>query len=301
VKIICAVDGSEFSQWAVEALGAVSSRPPEKLLLVHVIDASAIKGRQAKATAHQQQALTAMKSAGDHLLNRMMRIAETALSQAVTAPHTKIDTTLAHGAIASTIIKVTRLQKADLTIIGSRGLSDIRRFLLGSVSRKVVTLAPCPVLVVKRPLTAIKNVVLAVDRSKPSRAAAKFLWSRFLPESARVTVLSVAEPPVTELAEKVLSKTQVEQLKQPAWELAREVVDDLAQRFLQEGYAAHGEVQSDHVTETILKFVTAAAADLLVVGSRGMTGSERLALGSVSEALVKYAPCSVLIVREWHG
>ncbi len=301
MKIICAVDGSEFSQWAVEALRAVSSRPPEKLLLVHVIDASTIKGRKAKATAQQRQALTAMTTAGDRLLNHMTQVAEIALSQAVTGPHTKIDTTLTHGPIATTIIKVARLQKADLAIIGSRGLSDIRRFLLGSVSRKVVALAPCPVLVVKRPLTAIKNIVLAVDRSKPSRTAAKFLWSRFLPESARVTVLSVAEPPVTELAEKVLSKAQLDQLRQPAWERARELVDDLAQRFLQEGYEAHAEVQSDHVTETILKLVTATAADLLVVGSRGMTGTERLALGSVSEALVKYAPCSVLIVREWHG
>lgn len=41
--------------------------------------------------------------------------------------------------------------------------------------------------------------------------------------------------------------------------------------------------------------------DLLVAGSRGLTGSERLQLGSVSETLLKYAPCSVLIVRGWRA
>jgi nucleotide-binding universal stress UspA family protein len=38
-------------------------------------------------------------------------------------------------------------------------------------------------------------------------------------------------------------------------------------------------------------------SDLLVVGSRGLSVRERLQLGSVSETLLKYAPCSVLIVR----
>jgi nucleotide-binding universal stress UspA family protein len=52
-----------------------------------------------------------------------------------------------------------------------------------------------------------------------------------------------------------------------------------------------------HIIDAILKLATANHSELLVAGSRGLTGMERLHLGSVSESLLKYAPCSVLIVR----
>jgi nucleotide-binding universal stress UspA family protein len=55
-------------------------------------------------------------------------------------------------------------------------------------------------------------------------------------------------------------------------------------------------VRMDHVIDTIVKHVAADHADLLVIGSRDLTKSE-LHLGSVSESLLRHAPCSVLIVR----
>ncbi|MDH5669628.1 MAG: universal stress protein, partial [Nitrospira sp.] len=64
-----------------------------------------------------------------------------------------------------------------------------------------------------------------------------------------------------------------------------------------DGYAVTTEVQSDHVIDTILRIVTFYQPNILVVGSRGLSGRERLQLGSVSETLLKYATCSVLIVR----
>ena len=82
------------------------------------------------------------------------------------------------------------------------------------------------------------------------------------------------------------------------------VIDDeenmrhLLQTLLEkEGYAVTTNVQMNHVIDTIIKLATADHSELLVVGSRGLTGMERLQLGSVSESLLKYAPCSVLIVR----
>jgi nucleotide-binding universal stress UspA family protein len=53
----------------------------------------------------------------------------------------------------------------------------------------------------------------------------------------------------------------------------------------------------NHVIDTIVKHVEAEHDDLLVFGSRELTKTERLHLGSVSETLLRHAPCSVLIVR----
>jgi nucleotide-binding universal stress UspA family protein len=238
-----------------------------------------------------------MERAGGILLREAERSARVALGQAATGPRTKFHRTLAHGPLAQTIVRQARRVRADLILIGSRGLSDIQGFLLGSISRQVASITRCSILVVKQPLPQLTRVVLAVDDSKHSRAAARYLRSRILPESATTTILSSAERPVTDLAVRYLSKAQVAELERPVVERATKLVTTLRDEFLKEGYAVDTDVQMDHVIDRIVKQVEAAHADLLVIGSRDLTKSERLHLGSVSESLLRHAPCSVLIVR----
>jgi nucleotide-binding universal stress UspA family protein len=245
----------------------------------------------------EKRAMAAMEKAGGILLREAERSARVALGQAATSPRTTLHRVLAHGPLARTIVQRARHAKADLILIGSRGLSDIQGFLLGSISRHVASIASCPVLVVKQPLPKLTRVTLAVDDSKHSRAAARFLRSHILPESATTTIFSSAERPVTDLAVRYLSKAQVEGLERPVLERATQLVASLRDEFLKEGYTVVTDVQMDHMIDTIVKQVEADHADLLVIGSRDLTKSERLHLGSVSESLLRHAPCSVLIVR----
>ena len=301
MKMMIAVDGSEFAEWSVQMLEAVASRPPDSVTLVHVVDSASLKSAARKHAAVSKEAIAALTKAGDQILRRFEGLARIALQQATTKPRTTIDTVLAHGRVADTVTKLAKQKKADLLVLGSRGLSDAESYLLGSVSRNVSALAPCPVLVVKRPLTALSRVLFAADASKHSQGACSFLCKRFLPESAHVTVLSVVEPAITELAVKYLSKDQLDQISAPKRQVAEQVVEKLRDRFLSDGYAVTTQVEIEHVTDAILRQATSIKVDLLVAGSRGLTGSERLRLGSVSETLLKYAPCSVLIVRGWRA
>ncbi|MEK6787241.1 MAG: universal stress protein, partial [Nitrospirota bacterium] len=187
--------------------------------------------------------------------------------------------------------------KADLIIMGSRGLSDIQGFLLGSISRQVASMAPCSVWIVKQPTHKLLHVTLAVDDSKPSRAAAKFLRSYLLPETATVTILSSVESPVTDFAARYLSEAQLAELTKPVMERAAAFVNSVRNAFIKDGFQVVTQIQMDHVIETIVKHIEANRDELLVIGSRDLTKSERLYLGSVSESLLRHAPCSVLIVR----
>ena len=301
MKMMIAVDGSEFSEWSVQMLEGVASRPPDSVTLLHVVDSTSLKSAARKHAAVSKQAIAAMTKAGDQILRRFEGLARVALKQATTKPRTVIDTILAHGRVGDTITKVAKQKKADLLVMGSRGLTDAEHYLLGSVSRKVSALAPCPVLVVKRPLTSLTHVLFAADTSKHSQGACSFLCEQFLPDSAQVTVLSVVEPAVTELASTFLSRDQIEQISAPRRQAAEQMVDKLRARLLAEGYAVTSTVQLGHVTDALLRQAASQHVDLLVAGSRGLTGSERLQLGSVSETLLKYAPCSVLIVRGWRA
>jgi nucleotide-binding universal stress UspA family protein len=297
MRILCAVDGSECSQWGVQALEALAGCEPEVVTLLHVVDPSSLRTGRGGNPVAEKRALAAMEKAGGILLREAERSARVALGQAVTGPRTTLHRVLAHGPLARTIVRRARHAKADLILIGSRGQSDIRGFLLGSISRQVASIAPCSVFVVKQPLPQLTRVVLAVDDSKHSRAAARFLRSHILQESTTTTIFSSTERPVTDLAARYLSNAQVAELERPVLERATRLVTALRDEFLKDGYAVVTDVQMDHVIDRIVKQVEEDHADLLVIGSRDLTKSERLYLGSVSESLLRHAPCSVLIVR----
>jgi nucleotide-binding universal stress UspA family protein len=281
----------------VQCLEALAGRAPETVTLVHVVDTSSMKQAITGKTAVAKRLRTAMDKAGTQTLQRMAGMAKISLAQAVTKPHTRIRILLCHGPVAATIASEARRRKADLVLLGSRGLSDVRGFLLGSVSRKVSALAPCSVLIIKKPLTQLGQVLVAVDGSTHSRIAADFLNEKLLPESAHVTVLTVVDPMVTELAAQHIAASQLEVLMKPKREKARQLVGRYRDLFLQSGYAVTAEIATDHVSNSILKQAARNNTDLLVAGSRGLSKAERLQLGSVSETLLKYAACSVLIVR----
>lgn len=297
MRILCAVDGSEHSQWGVQALEALASREPEQVTLLHIVDQPALHAAVNKNPVAAKRALAAMEKAGTILLRDAARAARLALGQAATGPRTKLQTILTHGPIAHTIARTARRLKTDLILMGSRGLSDIQGFLLGSVSRQVAATTPCPLLAVKQPLKNLLRVAFAADDSRPSRAAARYLRSRILPESAEVTILTSVESPVTDFATRYLSESQLAELKQPVIERATKLVNTLRDEFIKDGFSAVTQIHMDHVIDTIVKHVQASHDQLLVIGSRELTKSERLYLGSVSESLLRHAPCSVLIVR----
>jgi nucleotide-binding universal stress UspA family protein len=297
MRILCAVDGSEYSQWGIQALEALASREPEHVTLLHVVNKPALQAAKGKNPVAQKRALAAMEKAGGILLREAERSARVALGQAATGPRTKLHSVLAQGPLAQTIARQARRMKADLILMGSRGLSDIRGFLLGSTSRQVASIASCSVLVVKQPMPKLLHVALAVDDSKHSRAAARFLRSRILPESATVTILSSAESPVSDLAARYLSESQLAELTKPVMDRALMLVNALREDFIKDGYPVVTQVLMNHVIDTIVKYVEANHDELLVIGSRDLTKSEQLHLGSVSESLLRHAPCSVLIVR----
>ena len=103
MKMMIAVDGSEFAEWSVQMLEAVASRPPDSVTLVHVVDSASLKSAARKHAAVSKQAIAAMTKAGDQILRRFESLAKIALKQATTKPRTAIDTILAHGRVADTI------------------------------------------------------------------------------------------------------------------------------------------------------------------------------------------------------
>lgn len=300
MKIVCAVDGSEFSNWAIEGSCTLFHPALKEIVLLHVIDTRQLRSSLRKEGADPEQvqrAIAAVEGEAKKILKAAKQTLEVALSPAITAPPTQITTVLARGHIADTIIKQVERHQPDLLVVGSRGLSDIEGYLLGSVSRKVLVHAPCPVFAVKRPIASPAQAVVCVDGSKASHLAATKFRSWTMPEAVAVHILAVVPDIFTDVAPEVLPKDRMKALKKPFQRRAIEVCSQYRQWFLGEGFSVTARVLPGNPREVIVQYIEHHKIDVAVLGSKGLTGTDRFHMGSVSEWVASYAPCSILIVR----
>jgi nucleotide-binding universal stress UspA family protein len=78
----------------------------------------------------------------------------------------------------------------------------------------------------------------------------------------------------------------------------RSLVDAAVKQAQEAGLSAvTGVCHEGVIVDEVLSFLDLHPVDLVVVGSRGLSATRRLLIGSISSALVAHAPCPVLVVR----
>jgi len=194
------------------------------------------------------------------------------------------------GRTADLILETAASTRADLIVLGSRGLSEIQSLLLGSVSYRVVHEAKCPVLVVKNELPAIRKILLAVDRSEGAERAIRFLIEQALFPPCPVIALTVCPaPPLADL----LPESVRDHGHASAATYLRAVADRLSPR----GFAVEPRVAEGDPAAVILALAEKERVDLIIAGTRGLHGLKRWFLGSVSRKVMVHTTKSVLIVH----
>ncbi len=132
-KILLAVDGSEPSGRAIPAAADIASAHRGEVLVLHVQEYGLTWGAEvetsSEATDLVDRVVADLKDQGVNVRGEVTR-----------APL---------GQTPRAILNVARDEGVDLIVMGTRGLSDWGRLLMGSVAHKVIHLAECPVLVVR--------------------------------------------------------------------------------------------------------------------------------------------------------
>ncbi len=144
------------------------------------------------------------------------------------------------------------------------------------------------------------KILLAIDGSKYSEAAAQMMSREFRTEGTEVLVLQVVEPLVFSTppqmapgyAPEMAARLQ-DQLKQ-----ARESVAHAVESLRKTGFRAESRVAENEIRTGILDAAQEWHADQIVLGSHGEKGLRKFLLGSVAEFVARHAHCSVLIVRK---
>ena len=169
--ILVAVDGSKHADKAVNTAAGLAARLNARLVLLHVLMEGSTAGdmravadmrKLPKAMRDEIDALEmpvaaaamgagfvtlpvplpVLKAVGQQILDRAKATAGKARARRVTA-------VMVGGDPADTIIKRAKREKADLVVLGSRGLGALKELVLGSVSHKVVQHGKLPCLIVK--------------------------------------------------------------------------------------------------------------------------------------------------------
>lgn len=139
----------------------------------------------------------------------------------------------------------------------------------------------------------IKRILFATDFSRWARRAEDYACALACSWRASLTVLSVAEfPPGLNSDYPVNQQYLADLLKHASSQLV-----DLKGRAERRGMAVTTRVATGIPSEEVITAARAEDSDLIVVGTRGMTGLAHVLLGSTAERVIRGAPCPVLTVR----
>lgn len=195
-----------------------------------------------------------------------------------------------------------------LIVVGSHGHTALGRFVLGSVSQKVLTEARTSVRVGRRPTgsgTSAQRIVVGVDGSPGSQAAVRAVAARDWSPGSEVRVVvsrglmkafpvSLLIPPVNQFVGEVNEAEQA-QAEQVAAEAVKELRADLDEKSMIVSVA----VDVGDPKHLLVRDAEDFGADCVFTGATGFSNRlERLVLGSVSAAVAARAHCSVEVVRE---
>jgi nucleotide-binding universal stress UspA family protein len=287
-KILCPVDFSPGSQQAMRTAVRIANEHDAELVLLHAWHVPA--ATSAGDYAYASDIVQTMSEDAQHAL-------ENAVGEARKLGARRVTSKMLSGPPWQQIVEAAQRETSlGLIVIGTHGRTGLSRVLMGSVAELVVRHAPCPVLTI-RPAnepTPYTHVLCPVDLSKPAREAMNLAAELVKPGSTDITLLHVLELPVSYSGDLLipdfhrdLDARSAELLDRWTAELKTKVSAPVMQmtRIGRPGAQILAHLEQDRTF------------DLVVMGSHGHTGIERMLLGSVAEKVVRHARCPVLVAH----
>jgi len=271
-SILLATDLSARSDRALDRAIDIARRRRCKLVVLHVVEEPSLVER-----------LMARGSEAD------VEAAERTLRDIAGEVDVPIELALETGNPVEAIQRTARVRQCDLIVTGVARDETLGRLLLGSTVEKLARESTLPILIVKkRPHRPYQHIVAATDFSEGSRQAMNAARAFF--PTAQLTLFHAyptlrADPDQAEI------------------EAARRAAERVADGFIANNLAQTGLPGTRLVLEhglpegVVPDYVRSHPADLMVVGTHGLTGLLRTAIGSVAERLIYLTPCDALIVR----
>jgi nucleotide-binding universal stress UspA family protein len=284
---------TDFSRCAKQALGYAVHCAREYNVELHALHAMILLQGESylpnKAEIHKQ-----LKD----LANNQM----SATIKALQADDLNIKQAQVRGiSAAPAILGYAKENDVDLIVMGTHGRRGLGHLFLGSVAEEVVRLSSCPVLTIRErevpaPVEAMKHILVPIDFSEHAQQALVYAKHLAAFYKARLQLLHVVEefiPPTFYLA----SGTSVFAFRPELKVRAEQEIKKLFKEVPGPEVAADFHIIEGFAAVDIVRFAESHQSDLIVIATHGRTGIEHMLLGSVTEKVVRRAPCPVFTVR----
>ena len=307
MNVLLTVDESCDFRAAAQFLSRIQLPADSDLYLLHVnpLDEWLRLGTSGRSL-HMVEQINMSRAASATKMRHVLSQMENAFLK----PSLTVHSFVMDGVPGAEILQIITEYHIDLVVLGTRRRSKVSSFLLGSVSEWVLNEAPCSVLIVRGKIRPKKSkegmrILMATDGSPDAKRAIEFLERLGFPPSTVLTLLHIVRKKVHQTAQLVTTgRTQLAEFMKLAEDLMKArgregatLLETTRKALNRPGLKIVENLAFGHEAEEILKAAKRTRADLVVMGSRGLTGLRRFLLGSVSNEVTRHAPCSVLVVR----
>lgn len=265
-KILVPLDGSKLAERSLELADRLIGERPATIILLRV---PVLKGYELLEDETDQR--WDRQEAHTYLDEIMARPRH---------PQLLMDKRVIEGDEAAVIVDTAVTDQVNLLIMSTHGRSGFGRWLLGSVSERVLRTAPCPMLVVRYE-EPIRKMLIPLDGSKLAEKAIAPGLETARRLGAQVTLLRVAGETGDGYVKPQVAYAYLQGI-------AEEIEGDTAVDIV---------IPTGPVAPAIIEFVNTANIDLIAMTTHGFTGSGRWVYGQITEKVMRGADASLLVIR----
>ncbi len=290
-KILCAIDRSPSSLQAFGYAIALARWQSARLNLLEVVEEAPPPPGVTRAPK------------SDGVPNETRTALERDLRRALTARRAsdvKVEISLRKGTAVQEILAQAKTSRADLIVIGSHGRGGVQRLVLGSVAERVLRLATCPVLTVRRGVRLVRRsrspfetILCPTDFSAAANKAVAYAKRLAQEADAKLILMTAVEWP---FGDEVRSGA-VAEIQKSIESDASDALTRLLPRPTPNGPRAQTIVAIGKASAAIVKVARARSVDLIVMGVSGRGALDMALLGSTTHHVIREGAWPVLTVR----
>ena len=285
-KVLAPLDGSELAERAIPYAKTIARNKGSEIIL-----------------------FTVSATASDERLGRPMKAYLELNAKEMSSQGIKASTAIVCGNVAEEIIEFADKNKVDIIVISTHGYSGIKRWMLGSVARKVLYGTCAHVLLIKSKTpkgspVEFRKILLPLDGSPFSETPIPYVEELTRGTEAEVVLIVVSEPPVVPTYGTRPINPTWEKYQNTLWaemqQQASDYVEKIKANFEKRGVKVKSQVipgELGKVTETIIQVAQKENVNLIAMATHGRTGVSRWVYGSVTNRIVEQSLQPVLLIR----